>query len=180
MPGFDYSQRPSGLSVLYDSGYTVGTPAALDTGATIPPGHLDLMVFLYLRTNRAAPADNINIIFNNDSAAHYDFQRLQGITTTASASSGSANIALGSYTVESSTAAAGSFSAIQLLIPSYDNTVGWKAVLTMCVAPDPSQFAGQMIHGQWHSTAAINRITVNPVVGTAFAAGSRMVVYGLQ
>src|SRR5215471_4424156 len=62
-----------GLITLYDSGYLGGSAASIDTGAGgIASGHFCLVVLLYVRTDRAAIADNLTIIANNDSGANYD------------------------------------------------------------------------------------------------------------
>lgn len=173
-----------GLVKLFDS--TLGVAAAsIDTGANgIAAGHADLIVLIYVRTDRAATQDNINIRVNADSGADYDLLRLQGASTTASSLAIVAATAFTgqALTVSSASAVAGEFSAAQLFIPSYANTVGFKTANVHASTPDETgaNCVVALFAAQWRSTAAISRMAITPVAGTNLVTGSRLAIYGCQ
>lgn len=174
-----------GLISLYDSGYLGASAASIDTGANgIAGGHFCLVVLIYVRTDRAAAQDNINLRVNADSSGHYDLTRLQAQNATASGGTVNAATALigQSMTVPSASATAGEFAVVQVVIPAYDNTTGFKTANVHGSFPDETAANSgvAMFSAQWRSTAAITRMALTPVTGTNLVAGSRMVIYGTQ
>ena len=173
-----------GLTRLFDSGTLQASAASIDTGANgIAGGHVDLFVSIYLRSDRAAAQDNVTVRFNNDGGGNYDVNRLLNTNTTVAGTSTAATTSIAAGTlVPSASETAGQFGTIQLWIPSYDNTTGFKIATTLNATPSQTVAQSNVAEfaGSWRNTAAITRIAVAPVAGTNFVAGSRMVVYGCQ
>lgn len=173
-----------GLVKLFES--TLGANAAsIDTGAGgIPSGHGDLIIFITGRTNRASSVDSALLLVNNDTAAHYDNEFVEGsgssmsaLNTNAISSFANTNIA----TFAGNSATAGIAGMLQIVIPAYDQTTFNKAGIVIASAPlDSSVATLTTFAAQWRSTAAISRFSVAPGIGTLLLAGSRMVIYGAQ
>jgi len=171
----------TGLTLLYDS--TLGGAAAsIDTGANaIAAGHVGLIIYVYVRTTRAAFSDNFQLRFNNDSGANYDFQQLLGSAAIASASAGAAQTsALG--TCPSASATANVFGVARMDVFNYDGGSGFKPYLLNTADPqeDTSHPATEQWGGQWRSASAISRVALSSATGSNLVAGSRMTIFGVQ
>jgi hypothetical protein len=163
---------------------TLGAPAvSIDTGANgVAGGHVDLLILIYARSDRAAnTADNMFIRFNNDSAADYTLQQLSGGNATASAS---ANVSIAEIigTIPAATAAANVFGFMRCEVLGYDNGVNFPQCLFMSANAQTVAAASsvEIDAGLFKSTTAITRVQCGPVAGTNLLAGSRMVIYGAQ
>jgi len=170
---------------LFDSGALAAPAASIDTGANgIAGGHVDLSIYIYVRSDRVAQQDNINIRVNNDSGGNYDTQRLQGLNVTATSITANAATALTGQaaTIPAASDTAGQFASIQIWIPSYDNTAGFKlaSVINSYADETAAQNGAAVFSSSWRNTAAITRLAITPVAGTNFVVGSRMAVYGTQ
>ncbi len=171
---------PFGL-VLYDSGYLGADAASIDTGAAgIASGHFCLYVVGYLRSTSATVSDNIIMIFNNDSSALYDVNRIQNINTSVTGASVSQGTSLNMGDCPGASAPAHTFGSLSMNIPAYDNTSNWKT-------GDASSSATQSTVGNnaqsrqtfvYESTSAISRLKIT--CGANWLAGSRLVIYGTQ
>jgi hypothetical protein len=63
----------------------------------------------------------------------------------------------------------------------YTNTSFWKHCMTESSYIETGTSAiGAWTHRAWESNSAINRITITPVNGTSFVAGSRLQIFGLK
>lgn len=173
-----------GLVKLFES--TLGANAAsIDTGAGgIPSGHGDLIIFITGRTNRVSAVDTTLLLVNNDTAAHYDNEILQGAgstTTSLNLNAGGSLTNTNLATLTGASASAGIAGALQILIPAYDGITFNKAgIVTAAVPLDSSGATVTTFAAQWRSTSAISQFSVAPGLGTLLLAGSRMVVYGTQ
>lgn len=174
----------TGLVKLFDS--TLGADAAnIDTGANaIPTGHSVLLVYITVRSARAAqPLDTALITFNGDTGSHYwrSNTRLQNVTLTGLQSGATPTTAV-PLDVYGDTAPANAAATIVLEIPAYDGTTFLKSLLGRVAAPSSTDANSLSEHGGfvWNSTAAINQITVNCSSGANLRAGSRMQIYGVQ
>ena len=173
-----------GLVKLFES--TLGANAAsIDTGAGgIPSGHGDLIIFITGRTNRVSAIDTTLLLVNNDTAAHYDNEIVQGAgstTTSLNLNAGGSLTNTNLATLAGASASAGIAGALQILIPAYDGITFNKAgIVTAAVPLDSSGATVTTFAAQWRSTAAISRFSVAPGIGTLLLAGSRMVIYGAQ
>lgn len=173
-----------GLVKLFES--TLGIAAAsIDTGAGgIAAGHGDLFCsFVGRSTNGAANSDNLQMQFNGDTAANYNWAWIRNSSGAVTAPSG---LAAAFITIGQTTAALADASQpgeATWRIPAYDATTYFKT----CDSTGGSMFAAgtssyqtQFVMGNWLSTAAISRIKLFLLTGPNFVAGSRFVVYGTQ
>jgi hypothetical protein len=172
----------SGLTSLFTQ--TLGASAtSIDTGANgIAAGHGDLLIFLYVRTDRAAPLDNIGIAINGVTSATYDTMDFLAQNTALSGAMNNLNTRLGAgVTVASATTAASVFSLVEIVIPAYDTTAGFKVARISVAAPtETTNGLVQLEGGQLRSTAAVNQITITSTTGSNLVAGTRLAIYGTQ
>jgi hypothetical protein len=168
------------VTKLFDS--TLGADTAtIDTGAAgIAGGYALLEVFAYLRSDNAGGlvvATNVRV--NNDSAANYDWQRLRGLGSTASA--GETLAATGwEVSVPGGGTNAAVWGSMRMTIPNYTGTVGRKAASWQDGYAD--QTASQSVtvsrSGSWRNTGAITRLACVSAGTDKFKAGSRLSIYG--
>ena len=174
----------SGLVKLFES-TLASTAASIDTGAGgIASGHGDLICYLYARSNRAAAVDSTKITVNADTGSNYDEQFLEGTGTTVDTAPEFAESSLlntGLATMAGNNATAGVFSFLEIVIPAYDKTTGFKVAKAISCVPLESGSPDVQLHAaQWRSTTAVSRLSVAPGIGTLFEAGTRFVIYGTQ
>lgn len=160
-----------------------GSPAANFDFTSIPNIYRHLQLVVQCRGNDAAAFVTINTIFNNDSGANYDWQRITttNATVAAAASAGATSMRLGVVTAAGATATNNpGMSVIQ--IPHYAGTVFNKTATAAgneFQTTAASGFISETNHGVWRSTAAINRITLTPSAGS-WIVGSIATLYGLD
>jgi len=169
-----------GMTQLFDQTLAVDS-LTLDTGAGgIAGGHVALEVHIQARTDEAAPSTECYIQLNGDTGANYDWQRLQGTTSTASASSTAADSGWDCF-VAANAAAANVAGVIHLTIPNYTGTTFYKSGRWTDGYADSG--GGRVIvrSGSWRNTGAVTRLLVKAAFsGTVkFRAGSRMTIFGL-
>lgn len=174
----------SGLVKLFES-TLASTAASIDTGAGgIASGHGDLICYLYARSNRAAAVDSTKITVNADTGLNYDEQFLEGTGTTVDTAPEFAESSLlntGLATMAGNNATAGVFSFLEIVIPAYDKTTGFKVAKAISCVPLESGSPDVQLHAaQWRSTTAVSQLAVAPGIGTLFEAGTRLVIYGTQ
>ena len=174
----------SGLVKLFDS--TLGADAlTIDTGANaIPSGHGCLLVYLTVRSARAAQVlDTAIFTFNGDAAAHYWRNRVNSQNTTlAGIQSGAAPVSSLPFDCYGDSGPANAASTIVLEIPNYDGTTFLKTLTGRVGTPSSTDANSLTEQGSfaWNSTAAINQITVASSTGSNLRAGSRLQIYGVQ
>lgn len=155
----------------------------IDTGAGgIAAGYGVLQVFIYGRTDEPGPGTECHVRLNGDAGANYDWQRVSGNATSVVASSVVSDNGFDGFVAAAGTVANG-FGVIELVIPAYDNTVGFKAARWTDGFADAGGGSGRIAakSGIWRNTAAISRLSVQAAFsGTVkFRAGSRMLIYGM-
>lgn len=175
------SAGAGGLIQLYDSGYLGADAASIDTGAGgIASGHVCLVIVAYLRSTAANSNDNVTLIFNNDTAAHYNFGR----TTAQSGSvAGSVNVAQSNGLLglcPGANMTAGYFGSIYGTAPAYDGTSNFKVCHALGDALDDN--ASRAAWSDWvttyNQTTAISRLKI--ATSANVKAGSRLLIYGVQ
>lgn len=154
---------------------------SIDTGAGgIPSGYGVLDVFIYGRTDEVNQGTECHVRLNGDAGANYDWQRISASATAVAASSTVDNGWDGF--VAGGSAVANVFGMIHLVIPAYDNTVGFKTGRWTDGFADVSGASGRIAakSGTWRNTGAITRLSVQAAFsGTVkLKAGSRMMIYG--
>lgn len=167
------------MRTLFDS--TLGAnAAAIDTGANGIAQTADLLwISLLARTTEAIIISNVNVTFNNDTAANYDVQALSGI----GASAGAGNVAGATsinFQVPGASVQASAFGAWSILVPAYLQTTAHKQVIGHGSYTDGGGSGNANVRtGRWRNTAAITRIAFTAGSGTLLA-GTRVTVLGLS
>lgn len=173
-----------GAMTLLCSSVLATAAASFDTnsllGGNIPQTYNHLRVIINGRTTAATTTEQLLLQFNGDTtAADYVYQYLQGITSSASAGTGSSFAGAMVGNVPGTSEAAASSAISDVTICCYSLTTFRKATV--------SQFWEQLgqsgpavgiIADTWLSTAAITRIVAVPASGN-FAAGSSFYLYGI-
>lgn len=168
-----------GVGAIADT--TLGGSAASIDLTGLPTSYAHLLVAIVGRGDTAASNVNVSLRFNNDSAANYSMQHIQGNTTTPTAaeSVGQTSILCGFMAAASATA--GHPGSLFISLPGYSGTTFFKQALCQVglslALTTTNSFVSQRM-GVWASTAAINRLTLLPVSGN-FIAGTRMTVYAM-
>lgn len=170
----------TGVPVLLADSTLVASAASIDlTG--IAPDWAHLMIVAYLRGDAAAVVSALNIRFNGDTGANYDYQ---SIGASAAATSGAEAFATSSCRVGSipaATAPASVFGAFTADIPSYSQATNNKAAHTSSAvkAGTTTTLLGVEAYlAAWRSSAAITSVTLLPGSGN-FVSGSRVTLYGM-
>ena len=144
-----------------------GTASSV-TFASLPTDVEALFVLIYARSDRSSTHDAVKAFFNGDeTAANYDFQRLDGTSATVSATTQPANAEGPWITAASSTA--NEFGGGYIQIPTHDKTDRHKWWLSWMARA--GNFVGLQSH-RWESTDAITSIVLKPANGPNFIAAS--------
>jgi hypothetical protein len=170
------------MTKLFDSTLSSDT-ALIDTGAGgIAAGYAVLEVFLYSKSDDFNGGTELYIRLNNDSGTgNYEWQRMYGAGSSTAASYNNSDTGWTAHTVGTD-AHASAFGVVHLVIPHYDNTVGYKAGRWTDGFVDPTNDNGRVgsKSGTWKNTAAISRLSVVPLPGAAkFKTGTRLTIFGL-
>lgn len=158
-----------------------GAAASIDfTGIPATFRHLQLVIDG--RLSGAVASAGVNLRFNGDTGANYDFQYLQSNNTTVLGGQSLAQTSLanvGSFPGASATA--GLSGGIELTIPNYAGTTWQKTLVSrnaLRVGTAAANYYAQVISGFWRSAAAINQITIISGSGN-FEIGTVATLYGL-
>jgi hypothetical protein len=168
-----------GIGCISDT--TLGGSAANVDITSIVATYAHLLIVSYARGDTAAANTALNVRFNNDTAANYDFQRLTGGAATVSAFEAFAQTSIISCFIPANTAGANLFNASLVFIPHYAGSANNKVALSLAsvkLGTTTGSLATYLHGGFWRSSAAINRITLLPAAGN-FVAGTRVSLYGM-
>lgn len=152
--------------------------AAIMAVAALPATSMDLKIVLDTRTS----AGNIDVgmRFNADATANYEWTIINRFGTSDAGGDSELKVA----TVAGSGASANTSGNSEITVPSYARTV-FKKACTFIGAGNLSDASGNALWirgaGFWHSTAAINQVSIRIYGGAAgnFLAGSVLSVYGI-
>jgi hypothetical protein len=168
------------LTQIFDS--LLAAPAASFDVTGISAAFTHLMLVGYLRGDTASITDSAIARLNNDSAASYDSERLQGSVTTASAVEGIGGTSVTLGVIPAANATAGYFGAVFGILPAYTNATGDKPVLAPFWSGIANTTTNQFVGvggGKWRTTATpVSRLTILPGSGQ-FVTGSRFSLYGI-
>lgn len=170
---------PGAMVQLADS--LLGADTANFDFTSISGSYNHLLLYTYLRGTKAVTGLGLNLRFNNDSSAIYDWYRFYG--------SGSGSFGHGGVDNDTSidadypvgdSATTGFVGSGQFFIPNYAATTFFKSCTYDGFGPRAEggslfRFSGG---GMWKSTAAITRITITPDANN-WKAGSRVTLYGV-
>jgi hypothetical protein len=147
----------------------------------IPANFNHLQLIGSVRTTQAVTNALLSMRFNGDASGNYDSQQFNffGASSNSSAVNAVSVVNVGFMSGSSSTASA--FTSMNVMIPFYLSPYFFKNCEGYCMQANPALNQGSCVGGQWRSTAAINKIDVinGSSVGTTFAAGTSVILYGL-
>lgn len=144
------------------------------TFSSITTGYTDLQITCQGRGDTAAAAVNVQVTFNGDTAAHYDYVNESGGTASAQN-----NIIPASFAAASNTANYAGLVWIQ--IPNYTGTTFIKNLNASYGNRSTTTPTLQSVtsFGEWNSTAAITSVTLTAAAGN-FIAGSECTLWGIK
>lgn len=140
-----------------------------------------LVLQFKLRSTLAAASDSLDITFNNDGTASYDYlfySATDPSTFATGVSVGAVVIRLGS--VPAATATANFFAVGQIIIPGYRLTTSHKFLTSQMYSEYTALAANIHIFtagGRWANAAAITRLDL--LSGNQWATGSYVSLYGI-
>jgi hypothetical protein len=162
---------PGALTLL-----STTTAASIDV-SSISQSYNDLFVILIARSATAATTDNLTMLINNDSSAHYAHQYLLGNTATASAVEGNSLSAGRLATVPAASATGGTYGVVLMDILGYTSTTWTKGIhirygYGLDITTGNRSIYDHLLY--WNQTTAINRLTIQ----NTLTAASTMRIYG--
>lgn len=173
------AQYGKGIGAISDT--TLGGSAASVDITSIVQTYAHLLLVVYARGDLAAALTTLNVRFNGDTAANYDWQRLGGGGTSVSPVEAFAQTSIEHGFVPAASAGANLFSASVGFIPHYAGSSNNKCALSISSSKSGTS-SGNMANifecGFWRSNAAITRVTVLPNSGN-FVTGTRVTLYGM-
>lgn len=160
---------------------TLGVNSPSFDFSSIPQNFEDLELRYYLRSTLAGD-DTLDIQFNGDTGVNYDYhyQWMNFPAATVGGGNFPGFAVMRPSFVCGTTAPAGNFSTGIIYINNYTNTVGWKRLQAR--GDDIASAAGFFMYdgfGNWHNTAAINRVLIFLDSGLNFLAGSQITLRGI-
>jgi len=160
---------------------TLGSGATTIDLTSISGSYNHLRLLCQLRVDEITSDDWIYLRFNNDSGGNYSDNGFWIITTTFQAVANETAQTKGRLAlVCGSTATANAATIVTIDIPNYTGTTFFKQYTANFtgVPTSASRVETGQLGGQWHSTAAITRITLLPTSNN-FITGSRVTLYGI-
>jgi hypothetical protein len=168
-----------GIGAISDT--TLGGSAANVDITSISATYAHLLIVTYARGDAAAAGTNLNLRFNGDAAANYDWQTLSASAAVINAAEAFAQAQITLGLMPAISAGANLFNAQCFFIPHYAGSANNKLALAITSYKSGTTtglMANTLAGGFWRSAAAINRITLLPAAGN-FVAGTRVSLYGM-
>lgn len=164
---------------------TRATNGAIDFTA-IPATYTHLLLEGQIKSSAANSSADAYLVFNNDTAANYDYVYLRGSGASASsaqflAGGGANGMYLGKVTGNTAALAAAA-GLVVAEIPFYAATTWNKNIAARSTFVQDATGSGVQIWqtgAQWRSTAAINRITIIEGTANNWLTGSTVSLYGI-
>jgi len=162
------------------SAVTVGSGGAANIDFTsIPSTYTDLVVVASARTNRTnAQEDSLCISFNG-STANFAVVSLYGDGSTAQTSAFTTNGAI-RFVATTDISTTSAFGNSFLYIPNYAGSTNKSFSIDAVTENNATTAWAFLAAGLWSDTAAINRITLTPLVGTSIKQYSTAYLYGVS
>jgi hypothetical protein len=156
-----------------------GSVASIDF-TSIPSTYTDLCLIHSIRSDRSSYVDGIQVRFNNDSGSNYSDRVLYGFGSGTGSSTNSPATWVSAGKAAAATATASTFGNSSVYIPNYAGSTQ-KSVSADGVTENNATSAwAELDAGLWTGTAAINRITLYPALGTNFVQYSTAYLYGVK
>lgn len=168
------------MSVLFDSTLSVAA-GSIDSGVGgFSTSLTALLIFTYLRANTGVgTSDSATLTFNNDSAAHYNYQRINISNTSLVGALTGSGTSVG-IDIPGNGASANIYSSGRWTVYNYANGSHFPSFEAQegTMSNDAAHCFSNSVFGYYASTTAISRVTV--ACANNLAAGSRMTIYGIQ
>jgi hypothetical protein len=145
------------------------------TFSAIPQNFTDLMVKISVRSDRSAGADTISMKLNG-STANFTTRILEG--NGSSAYSESTSTSPIGY-VSASTGTSNTFGSAEIYLPNYAGSTNKSYSSDSVQEANTTAAVQQLFAGLWSQTAAITSLTIYPLAGPNFVAGSTISLYGI-
>jgi hypothetical protein len=160
---------------------TTITPTASSFSFTsIPATYTHLQIRATVRSNYSSTNMGFTVTFNGDTAANYSYHNLRGANSAISSGATASASNYSGLSNPAGMAAANYFSGFVWDILDYANTNKYKTSRILngfVTASNSNQIT--LDSSSWRSTAAINQITFNVVVGSVVT-GTRFSLYGIK
>ena len=156
---------------------TVGAGGAPTIDLTsIPSSYTDLCLKLSMRTTRSATEDAAILTFNG-SASNYRENRFWADASSVSAYNGTT---IEAQYANAASSAASNFASLEMYITNYASTTQYKSFnYASAYQNTATPMYTVYLDGIWSDTAAINRITLDPVYGD-FVQYTTATLYGIK
>jgi hypothetical protein len=152
---------------------TLGTAAAQIEFTSIPQDGTDLVVLISCRSDRSAGADTISMKLNG-STANFTTRILEG--NGSSAYSDSTSTSPIGY-VPAATGTSNTFGSVRIYLPNYAGATNKSYFSDSVQEANTTAGVQQLFAGLWSQTAAITSLTIYPLAGPNFVAGSIISLY---
>lgn len=173
-----FGQLASAGALVQLSKTVRATDGILDV-QSISQSYNDLVLSILARATNAT-TDNLFLNLNNDStSAHYDSNATYGSGATTTSLGGPVSTAAYLASLPAANATANYFLTCEVIIRAYTSTSVekvWTANWSFCTGVG-TILAG-VAGGQWHSTAAVNRVTLQGRLTANLLTGSQVIIYG--
>lgn len=174
------------LGVQYAGVWTIisddtkgGASASFDFTA-IAASYKHLAILISGRVASAA-VDNVDMVFNNDTAGNYDWQRLNATAVVPASSTAVAAAAGRAITMPGTNAVANVPGGGVIFIPNYAGTTMFKLAIAVGGWEDAAAATSlEITYSTWLSAAAITRVTLLPNGAVNWVAASRATLYGIS
>ena len=169
--------QSNALVPIFES--TLAVAAANFDVTGIPATKNHIVFALFARGDTAATNTGVNMRFNGDSGANYDWDEQRANTSAVATSGNVAQTSVQVGQVAASTAPANCAGLVRAEIMFYTNGTYFKNGVSQVYYRDGTGATNQNVREvgyQWRSTATINQITLIPAAGN-FDAGSKLMVY---
>lgn len=177
--------EPGAFHLLTAQVLTSGQSSVIFTSLNAYSDYQHLQLRITTRTNRTgADSDPVVMRFNLDSGANYSTHGLIGYNigassaVTANGGTSTAHLFI-SEAMPVASSSANSFGAMVVDILDPFETTKNKTVRTLAAVKD-AWSSVELRSGSWMNTAAINSITILPLLGSELAANSRFSLYGIK
>ena len=162
----------------------LGASASSYDVTSISASYDHLYLVVSARTDKAAAyLDEHWLTINGDTASNYSTTTMQAGSATVGSNRNGGATKIENLPVAAASVGADNFSGMELWIPNYAGTTGYKQVLAKTAVENDSttdwQWALNMTAGLWDSTAAINQITLTPKNGDDYIQYSTFTLYGV-
>lgn len=184
----DLEAKPAPRAWIEIEDQVLSSPAASITFSSITDRYRHLMVVATLRTTRSAQSDALQLRFNSDASAIYDWMRMSVRHETTSSEpvwwsgEGLAATEADVASILGDTASSGNFALMEILIPNYkvgSVNKSYQAQGSRVQVATSERIYFHFGAGIWKNTDPITQIQLLPSIGPNFAAGSRATLYGL-